>query len=137
MWSMDGARAHLPADHPAADYAMLRALHIVVTPELPRPARCKPCGHRLGQSTHTMSDHTGPGVVDHGACYSRLAASELAWTVPSHALCAFPGEARRARAEVMPHGSDSLAVGHIVSACSALWLGRSRPRRGVIRGIGQ
>jgi hypothetical protein len=58
---MDGAHAHLSADRPAAGHATLRALCVVVAPELSWHACCEPCGRRLGQYTRTMSDQAGPG----------------------------------------------------------------------------
>jgi hypothetical protein len=45
----------------ASDRATLCALRIIIASKLSRHARCKLCGRRLGQSTHTMSDHAGLG----------------------------------------------------------------------------
>jgi hypothetical protein len=61
-----------------------------------------------------------------GARRRRLATGEPAWTTSSLTLCVILGEARRARTGVTPRGSASLAMGHIVSACSVLWPGRGR-----------
>jgi hypothetical protein len=62
-----------------------------------------------------------------GAHCHRLGAGELARTAASRPLCTILGEARRERVRVTPRGLASLAVGHVISACSALWLGHGMP----------
>jgi hypothetical protein len=63
------------------------------------------------------------------ACRHRLAAGEPARTVPSHALCAIPGEACRARAGFTPRGPASLAWATLfqpVWCCGWAAVGRAR-----------
>jgi hypothetical protein len=111
-------RCALYASSSRQSYHSTRAVsHVGVGLGIPRA----PCWTTPGQATPCSVGSL------HGAHCRHLAAGEPAGTASSRMLYAIPGEERCAREGVTPHRPASLAVGHIILACSAVWPGRGWP----------